>query len=134
MIDIIALTQETLDTALAAIPLRSFWLLRQEIDGEADPDEYIVFTADEHEPADGADGGILVYRSYVTVRYFCRDSRPGDAAQAAIVRSRLAAIRTAMTGAGFDCSGWQNVGDVDGISFVTFVMTAEYTEVDRGDD
>lgn len=132
MIDIIALTQETLDTALAAIPLRSFWLLRQEIDGEADPDEYIVYSADEHEPEAGADGVGLIYRSYVTVRYFCRDSWPGDAVKIALIRSRLNTIRGALTTGGFDCSGWQNVGDVDGISFTTFVMTAEFAEVDRG--
>ena len=134
MIDIIALTQTTLDNALASIPLHSFWLLRQEIDGVPDPDEYIVYTADEHEPDDGADGGILIYRSYVTVRYFCRDSWPGDSVQAALIRSRLEAIRAAMTGGGFDCGGWQNVGDVDGISFMTFVMTAEFAEVDRGNN
>lgn len=134
MIDVIALTQTTLDTAFTSIPLHSFWLLRQEIDGAPDPDEYIVYTADEHEPEDGADGKILIYRSYVTVRYFCRDSWPGDVTQAAVIRSRLDAIRAAMTAGGFDCSGWQTVGDVDGISFTTFVMTAEYAEVDRGNN
>ena len=134
MIDVISLTQTTLDNVLAVDPLRSFWLLRQEITGEADPDEYIVYSADEHEPDDGADGGILVYRSYVTVKYFCRDSWPGDAVKAALIRSRLNTIRGALAAGGFDCSGWQNVGDVDGISFVTFVLTAEYAEVDRGED
>jgi len=133
MIDIIQLTQTTLDTALATIPLRSFWLRRQEIDGDPDPDEYIVFSVDEHEPDASADGEILIYRSYVTVRYFCRDSWIGDSNKYAVIRNRMAAIRTVLIGAGFDCSsGWQDVGDVDGISFQTFVLSAEYTEVDRG--
>lgn len=134
MIDIVSLTQTTLDTALGDLQLRSFWMLRQEIAGDPEPDEYIVYTADEHEPDDGADGVILIYRSYVTVRYFCRDSWPGDATQAAVIRSRLAMIRAAMAAAEFDCSGWQNAGDVDGISFIAFVMTAEFAEVDRGND
>ena len=132
MIDVIAFTQLTLDTALAEIPLHSFWLLRQEIDGEANPDEYIVYTAVEHEPDAGADGENLIYRSYITLRYFCRESWIGIAEKAALIRSRLTTIRAAMIEGGFDCSsGLQNVGDVDGISFTTFVLTAEYVEADR---
>ena len=134
MIDVVSLTQTTLDNSLRKIPLHCYWLRRQDIDDDPNPDEYVVYTVDEHEPDDGADGRILIYRSYVTVRYFCRDSWPGNAKQAAVIRKRLAAICAAMSGGGFNCSGWQNVGDVDGISFDTFVMTAEYAEVDRGND
>lgn len=134
MIDVIELTQTTLDNALAEIPLLSFWLQRQEIDDDPNPDEYIVYTADEHEPDAGADGRDLIFRSYVTLRYFCRENWIGIAEKAALARSRMNMIRSAMISGGFECSGWQNVGDVDGISFTTFVMTAEFAEVDRGDD
>lgn len=133
MIDIIQLTQTTLDSVLAAIPLHSFWLRRKEIEEDPNPDEYIVYTVDEHEPNDGADGKILIYKSYVTVRYFCRDSWIGDSSKYAVIKNRMSTIRSALIGAGFDCSsGWQDAGDVDGISFQTFVLTAEYSEVDRG--
>lgn len=160
MIDVIAYTQTTLDTALHEIPLHSFWLRRQEIDSDpipqesnnqnqqesgnntasqevqnySNPDEYIVYSVDEHEPESGADGVGLIYVSHVTVRYFCRDSWISDSAQYSTIKSRMAAIREALIDAGFDCSsGWQDAGDVDGISFQTFVLSAEFAEVDRGD-
>lgn len=135
MIDVITLIQNTLDNALLQIPLHSYWKRRPEIDDEQNPDEYVVYTVDEHEPGDGADGVILIYRSYAVIRYFCRDSWITDAATITIMREHMAIVLDALRDAGFDITtGWQNVGDVDGISFTTFVMTAEFAEVDRGDD
>lgn len=134
MIDVISLIQTTLDTELQSIPLRSYWKRRPEVDNDPNPDEYIVYTVDEHEPDDGADGGILIYRSYAVIRYFCRDSWITDAASISLIRSHMDAIRDALTACGFDVSSsWQDVGDVDGISFETFVLNAEYVEVDRDD-
>lgn len=133
MIDIVQLLQFSLDTELSSIPLRSFWMLRQEMDETTNPDEYIVYTVDEHEPDAGADGTGLIYTSYAVVRYFVRESWIGAGEKYHMIRQHMNAIRTALVKAGFDCGGWQNVGDVDGISFATFVMNAQYTEVDRGD-
>ena len=158
MIDIIGYTQRTLDKVFclepnsegsaynvmpynlpsgqkpADTPLQSCWLLRQDLTRDDNPDEYIVYTVNEHEPVSGADGADLIFRSYVTVRYFCRDSWIGDAEKYTRIRQRLDQIRKALKAADFEISsGWQDVGDVDGISFETFVLQAEYTEVDNGD-
>ena len=134
MIDVISLIQTTLDTELQSIPLQSFWKRKPEIDNDPNPDEYIVYTVDEHEPDDGADGEILIYRSYAVIRYFCRDSWITDSASISLIRSHMGMIRNALIAGGFDVtSSWQDVGDVDGISFETFVLNTEYAEVDRGD-
>ena len=134
MIDVINLLQTTLDEALLDIPLHSFWKRRPELDDDPNPDEYIVYTVDEHEPGDGADGENLFYRSYAVIRYFCRDSWITDAAHIARIREHMAAIHAALIAAGFECpSAWQDAGDVDGISFEAFVLNAEYQEVERGD-
>lgn len=115
-------------------PLRSYWLLRQDLTDDNRPDEYIVYSVNEHEPEAGADGFGLIYVSYITVRYFCRDSWLGDSDKYQAIQKRLKQIRKALLDADFDVSsGWRDVGDVDGISFETFVLQAEYTEVDRGD-
>ena len=133
MTDIISLLQTTLDEALLEIPLYSFWKRRQELDDDQNPDEYIVYTVDEHEPDIGADGEILVYHSYAVIRYFCRDSWITDTEHITTIRKHLGMIRGALVAAGFECpSAWQDVGDVDGISFETFVLNAEYQEVERG--
>lgn len=135
MIDIIELLQQTLDNALQEVPLRSYWLLRQEIDDDPNPDEYIVYSAEEHAPDVGADGIGLIYRSYVTIRYFCREEWIGNADHLQTARKHMKLIREALAAAEFECtSGWNSVGDVDGISFRTFVLSAEYTEVDYGDE
>lgn len=135
MIDVITLIQSTLDNALLQIPLHSYWKRRPEIDEDPNPDEYVVYTVDEHEPDDGADGEILIYRSFAVIRYFCRESWITDAEKIAVMREHMAAIRAALKAGGFDVTtGWQDVGDVDGISFETFVLNAEYVEVDRGID
>ncbi|MBR6090856.1 MAG: hypothetical protein IKP86_13045 [Anaerolineaceae bacterium] len=80
MIDIIKYTQQALDkvfyperspTGSAAYnmmpynlsphdlpsdtPLQSSWLLRQDLTRDDNPDEYIVYSVNEHEPAAGAD-------------------------------------------------------------------------------
>ncbi|MBR6090857.1 MAG: hypothetical protein IKP86_13050 [Anaerolineaceae bacterium] len=69
------------------------------------------------------------------MRYFCRDSWIGDAEKYTIIRERLDRIRKTLITADFEISsGWQDVGDVDGISFQTFVLQAEYSEVDYGND
>lgn len=159
MRDIVSLIQIALDTALvfgyhdpglaynrikynrgtgiteAEDPLRSYWLLRQDLTADNNPDEYIVYTVEDHAPDDGADGAGLIYVSYITLRYFCRDSWIGDADKYAHIRQRLDQIRKTLKASDFEISsGWQDVGDVDGISFETFVLEAKYTEVDRGDD
>ena len=133
MIDIIQLVQSSLDTELNRIPIRSYWMQRQELDDDQNPDEYIVYTAVEHEPEAGADGKGLIYRSYVTLRYFVRESWIGSGEKYHLIRQHMNAIRTAMIKNDFDCGSWQNVGDVDGISFTTFILSAQYSEVDRGD-
>lgn len=115
-------------------PLRSYWLLWQDLTEDDRPDEYIVYSVNEHEPEAGADGFGLIYVSYITVRYFCRDSWLGDSDKYQTIQKRLEQIRKALLDAEYDVSsGWRDVGDVDGISFETFVLQAEYTEVDRGD-
>lgn len=135
MKDIVSLVQTALDDALMSIPLYSFWMQRQEIDNDPNPDEYVVYTVDEHEPEAGADGTGLIYRSYVTVRYFCRESWLSDTERIQTARNHMTAVRQALLTDEFECSsGWQDVGDVDGISFITFVLTAEYAEVDRGEN
>lgn len=134
MIDIIELTQYTLDNALHEIPIFSYWNRRQEIDEDPNPDEYIVYSATEHEHLAGADGSGLIYKSYVTLRYFVRENWIGDAGKYPLIRQHMDAIRAAMIAGGFDCSsGWQDVGDIDGISFSTWILSAEYAEVDRGE-
>lgn len=116
-------------------PLHSYWLLRQDLTADQTPDEYIVYTAEEKTPDIGADGAGLIYRSYITIRYFCRDSWIGDAEKYAEIKTRMEKIRKALLDAGFDVTtGWKDAGDVDGISFETFVLAAEYTEIDYGDD
>lgn len=160
MIDVITLIQTALDAALVqeshgqnmvynqirynlaqteetekADPLRSYWLLRQDLSSDTNPDEYIVYTVEEHAPDDGADGAELIFESYVTLRYFCRDSWIGDADKFTVIRNRQKQIRKTLLDADFEISsGWKDVGDVDGISFETFVLEAKFTEVDRGDD
>lgn len=161
MIDVIKLVQTTLDGTLCppqyrsnaafnlmvfnaselteedspADPLRSYWLLRQDLDRDENPDEYIVYSVNVHEPGAGADGVGLIYRSYVTIRYFCKDAWIGDADKYAPIQNRMNQIRQVLKAADFDItSGWQDIGDVDGISYETFVLTAVYTEVDFGED
>lgn len=135
MIDVVTLLQTALDSALYELPLHSYWKRKPEIDDDPNPDEYVVYTVDEHEPDDGADGEILIYRSYAVVRYFCRDSWQTDTEKITLMRTHMEAIRNALKAGGFDVTtGWQDVGDVDGINFETFVIHAEMAEVDRGND
>ena len=135
MIDVVSLLQTALDSALYELPLHSYWKRKPEIDDDPNPDEYVVYTVDEHEPDDGADGEILIYRSYAVVRYFCRDSWQTDTGKITLMRTHMEAIRNALKAGGFDVTtGWQDVGDVDGINFETFVIHAEMAEVDRGND
>ena len=135
MIDVVTLLQTALDSALYELPLHSYWKRKPEIDDDSNPDEYVVYTVDEHEPDDGADGEILIYRSYAVVRYFCRDSWQTDTEKITLMRTHMEAIRNALKAGGFDVTtGWQDVGDVDGINFETFVIHAEMAEVDRGND
>lgn len=130
MSDIRALVQATLEGSLLAIPVYSYWLRRQEVTPDPNPDEYVVYTITAGIPAIGADGGILTLESSVTLRYFCREGLIGTAAGQQLIEDRLSRIRGAFQTAGFDCpGGWQSVGDVDGISFETFVLGVSFQEV-----
>ena len=133
MIDVVQLIQSSLDTELNSIPIRSYWLQKQDLDDDRNPDEYIVYTVDEHEPEAGADGEGLIYKSYVTLRYFVRENWIGSSEKYHLIRQHMNVIRFAMLKNGFEIGSFQNVGDVDGISFATFILSAQYTEVDRGD-
>ena len=134
MIDVVALIQSSLDTELCRIPIRSYWLQKQELDDDRNPDEYIVYTVDEHDPDAGADGEGLIYTSYATIRYFVRENWIGSSEKYHLIRQHMNAIRAAMIKNGFEIGSFQNVGDVDGISFTAFVLSARYTEVDRADN
>jgi len=144
MTDVIQLIQTTLDTAftppqVGTTPsppsVKTFWLSRRDIDAETNGNEYIVYSVEERVPEAGADGGELIFRSYVTIRYFVQCGLIGDNASYATIKTRMNTARTALYNVGFDISsGWRDVGDVDAIGYETFVLSAEYTEAERGND
>ena len=125
MMDIRALVQETLDTALYP-DVRVYWLRKS--DGE-DPDEYVVYTLDG-DPAVYADGTPLTRDANITVRFYYRDSMLDSSAGRAAIKAREAQIAEALQGAGFLLpGGWFDSGDIDDIGFGTTIFEAYYGRV-----
>ena len=131
--DVRALLQTTLDHAfdylLIPVNIRVFWNRRSETAVE-DPDEYIVYTLDSDPYDSYADDEPLTRTAEATVRYYYRDTFIDTRAGRAQIKSREAAIETALRSAGFTLpQGGFDAGDIDDIGFGTVVFPAEYWEV-----
>ncbi len=122
VIDVRALVQSTLDTALL---IRSFWQSKVETAGE-DPDEYVVYTLDNDAPT-YADNLPTYLTANIAVRYYYRMSLLETQANRTAVKSRERAIYNALQGAGFSISaGPFDVGDIDDIGFGASVYECYY--------
>jgi hypothetical protein len=130
MIDVRALVQATLDTALNALGVYVFWQRRVEIAGDSNPNEYIVFTYGGENPEKHADNVPLVERAYITVKYYYRAENTDTYAKRQIIISRENLIKTSLKSAGFHIDvGPFDVGDVDDIGFYCTVFECSYSEV-----
>ena len=126
MIDVRDLVQSTLDTALAADGVYTYWLRKTETTGE-DADEYIVFTQGNDTNTSFADDSALIKTAGITVKYYYRDTYLDTYDGRTHVKDREEVIRTSLLGAGFFCiNGPFDAGDVDDIGFGTTIFEIEY--------
>ena len=130
MIDVRALVQTTLDTALNALGVYVFWQRRIEIASDPNPNEYIVFTYGGDGAELYADDSPLVERGYITIKYYYRAEQTETYAKRQIILARETLIKTSLKNAGFNIDvGPFDTGDVDDIGFYCTVFECSYSEV-----
>ena len=129
MMDVGALVQTTLDAALSADNVRSYWRRKAETDGE-DPDEYLVYTLDGDSNETYADDAPLVSSADITLRYYYRDTMLDTSAGRAAIKAREQQVADALKAAGFALpNGYFDTGDIDDIGFGTTIFPVEYWRV-----
>ncbi len=125
--DIRALVQTALDTALYSDGVYVYWLRKSD---ETDPDEYVVYTLDGDPVGAYADGDPLTRNANASIRYYYRDSMLNSSAGKAAIKARETQIAAALTGAGFTLpNGYFDSGDIDDIGFGTTIFEAYYSRV-----
>lgn len=126
MIDIRALVQTALDTALYP-DVRVYWLRKS--DGE-DPDEYVVYTLDGDPVGAYADGEPLTRDANIAVRYYYRDSMTTTKTGRVTITERESQIAAALLAGGFTLpNGYFDVGDIDDIGYGTTIFEAYFSRV-----
>lgn len=108
--------QTILDTLLFPDDVYSYWQTYQQISGDANPDEYVVFTFDGLDSVTYADNSVVSENATVTVRYYYSPSLLSTATGRNKVLERMDSIVAAMRDGGFGTStGFYDVGDVDDV-------------------
>lgn len=129
--DVLQLTQTTLDNALSAAGVRVYWGKRGEIDADAKKDEYVVYSQDDDSVLVSADGGTVARTASIAVRLYVEQTKCRTYAGRLAYTERARNIQSAMTAAGFLCpDGWMGIGDVDDIGFAVFLAIFDYARVE----
>lgn len=127
MTDIQSLVQSTLDNALMGT-VYVFWQRKVEIEGDPNPDEYVVYTRGTDDDLEEADNGqVITKEADVTIRYYYKCELVESAEGRAMVKGRESTILTALKDAGFLCSGgFFDAGDVDAVGCFTSIAECSY--------
>ena len=129
MTDIRGKIQLTLDTALYADKVFSFWNRKVEVVGE-NKDEYIVYTLSGDTPESYADNSELIKLHEVTIRYYYRDTLPQTSSGRSKVKNRETQIIEALRNADFETpNDASDVGDIDNIGFFVSLIECQCWEV-----
>lgn len=124
MIDVLSLTQQTLDAALPLV--HSYWQRKSDSDTS---NEYIVYTHD-NDVATYADGLPILRNANVTVKYYYQDTLLDTSAGRAAIKLRKSVIVNALQAAGFSVPfGAADVGDIDDIGFGTAIIECYFGRV-----
>ena len=127
MNEILDLIQKTLDYLLVGgdKPVYSFWGRRAEIANDQ-ATEYIIYSIESDDADVSADGRVYFRMMEVSLQYYVKYSIARTHKGRASACDRMDAIREAMRGVGFGCTGgWAEIGDVDDVGFATFRSTYE---------
>lgn len=125
MSDLRAHLQSTLDGALAACGVYSYWIRKSDSGG--DPDEYVVYTLDDNTYPFCADDAVLARVASLSIRYYYRDSLLRSSSGRTKIKNREEQISSALVSAGYNLpNGYFDAGDIDDIGFGTTAFTAEY--------
>lgn len=118
-----ALTQTTLDTAFNG-SVYVFWQRKT-----GDLNEYIVYTQSGTDVEYYADDEPFVKSTNIVVRYYYRVEDLGTQTGRALIKSREAAIQTAMEAAGFEVEfGPYDAGGIDDIGYNASVFEFVFGE------
>ena len=129
--DVLQLTQDTLDDLLGSAGVRSYWGQRGEIDSGAKTDEYIVYSQDDDPITESADGETLARTASIAIRYYIDQTVRKTYNGRVAYTERVNSILIAMTNAGFLCpSGWMEIGDIDDVGFTVFLAVFDYARVE----
>lgn len=122
--------RKRLQTALDTTGVKTFWKRRAKIGGDADPDEYIVYTLGGDYGRAFADDLPLVCEATATVRYYCLSDQYETEAGRADAEDRVKSILGALHAAGFDTpSGAFDVGDIDDSGYDAVVIECAFRRV-----
>jgi hypothetical protein len=122
MSDIRGMVQTALDTALKGA-VYAYWQRKS----GPDADEYIVYTQAGDSKEAHADNSPIVQAGSITVRYYYRAEKLDTHVGREAVKSREAAIQSALEGAGFSIPfGPVDAGDVDDIGYFVTVFECDY--------
>lgn len=133
MFDVSGYVQTTLGNALAAAQVHVFEGRRSPLrQGDPNPDEYVIFDVSADPVEVSADGGTMARTAEIDVKYYMAEQMSATNDGRALRKERVTAILEAMIEAGFTCpGGMQYIGDVDLISFDVWLLSFEYTRLER---
>lgn len=121
MREVLDLVQSTLDRLLAGEGVYSFWGRRADTESNSQATEYVIYSIEGDDAEVSADGMLYYRMMTVSLQYYIKYAVARTYQGRRLANDRMDAMREAMRGAGFGCSGgWAEIGDVDDIGFATF--------------
>lgn len=121
MREVLDLVQSTLDRLLASEGVYSFWGRRADTESNPQATEYVIYSIEGDDAEVSADGMLYYRMMTVSLQYYIKYAVARTYQGRHLANDRMDAMREAMRGAGFGCSGgWAEIGDVDDIGFATF--------------
>lgn len=121
MREVLDLVQSTLDSLLAGEGVYSFWGRRTDTESNPQATEYVIYSIEGDDAEVSADGMLYYRMMTVSLQYYIKYAVARTYQGRHLANDRMDAMREAMRGAGFGCSGgWAEIGDVDDIGFTTF--------------